>query len=298
MSLAVVNHKNYFANIGNDHKFPIKKFGELAKYLLKNEIVKNFYNPYPCSFETLRKAHSEQYIHNVINKSLDQSTIKKIGFPLVDSIVQRSLIATGGTVLAAKLAINQRIACNTAGGSHHANFDGGAGYCVFNDVAVAACYLLERKLAKKILIVDLDVHQGNGNADIFKDNKKVFTFSMHSKSNYPAKKSKSNLDVELDDNTEDIQYIKLLKFNLNQLNKENFDFVFYIAGVDIHFNDRLGKLKISDDGMRKRDEIVTENFFSKNIPLCGVLGGGYNKDFEKLIELHSILHQSCAKLLL
>ncbi|MDA9753510.1 histone deacetylase [Candidatus Pelagibacter sp.] len=298
MSLAVVNHKNYFANIGNDHKFPIKKFGELAKYLLKNEIVKDFYNPYPCSFETLRKAHSEQYIHNVINKSLDQSTIKKIGFPLVDSIVQRSLIATGGTVLAAKLAINQRIACNTAGGSHHANFEGGAGYCVFNDVAVAACYLLERKLAKKILIVDLDVHQGNGNADIFRDNKKVFTFSMHSKSNYPAKKSKSNLDVELDDNTEDIQYIKLLKYNLNQLNKENFDFVFYIAGVDIHFNDRLGKLKISDDGMRKRDEIVTENFFSKNIPLCGVLGGGYNKDFEKLIELHSILHQSCAKLLL
>ena len=297
MNLAVVNHKNYFANIGNDHKFPIKKFGELAKYLLKNEIVKDFYNPYPCSFETLRKAHSEQYIHNVINKSLDQSTIKKIGFPLVDSIVQRSLIATGGTVLAAKLAINQKIACNTAGGSHHANFDGGAGYCVFNDVAVSAYYLLERKLAKKILIVDLDVHQGNGNADIFKDNKKVFTFSMHSKSNYPAKKSKSNLDVELDDNTEDIQYIKLLKFNLNQLNKESFDFVFYIAGVDIHFNDRLGKLKISDDGMRKRDEIVTENFFSKNIPLCGVLGGGYNKDFEKLIELHSILHQSCAKLL-
>ena len=297
MNLAVVNHKNYFANIGNDHKFPIKKFGELANYLLKNEIVKNFYNPYPCSFETLRKAHSEQYIHNVINKSLDQSTIKKIGFPLVDSIVQRSLIATGGTVLAAKLAVNQRIACNTAGGSHHANFEGGAGYCVFNDVAVAACYLLERKLAKKILIVDLDVHQGNGNADIFKDNKKVFTFSMHSKSNYPAKKSTSNLDVELDDNMEDVQYIKLLKFHLNQLNNENFDFVFYIAGVDIHFNDRLGKLKISDDGMRKRDEIVTENFFSKNIPLCGVLGGGYNKDFKKLIELHSILHQSCAKLL-
>ena len=297
MNLAVVNHKNYFANIGNDHKFPIKKFGELANYLLKNEIVKNFYNPYPCSFETLRKAHSEQYIHNVINKSLDQSTIKKIGFPLVDSIIQRSLIATGGTVLAAKLAINQKIACNTAGGSHHANFDGGAGYCVFNDVAVAAYYLLERKLAKKILIVDLDVHQGNGNADIFKDNKKVFTFSMHSKSNYPAKKSTSDLDVELDDNMEDVQYIKLLKFHLNQLNNENFDFVFYIAGVDIHFNDRLGKLKISDDGMRKRDEIVTENFFSKNIPLCGVLGGGYNKDFKKLIELHSILHQSCAKLL-
>ena len=151
-------------------------------------------------------------------------------------------------------------------------------------------------MAKRILIVDLDVHQGNGNSDIFKDNKNVFTFSMHSKSNYPAKKSISDLDVELEDNMEDGQYIKLLKFYLNQLNEENFDYVFYIAGVDIHFNDRLGKLKISDEGVKKRDEIVTENFFSKGIPLCGVLGGGYNKDAKKLVELHSYLHQSCAKL--
>ena len=137
----------------------------------------------------------------------------------------------------------------------------------------------------------------NGNSDIFKDNKNVFTFSMHSKSNYPAKKSISDLDVELDDNMEDKQYIKILEFYLNQLNTESFDYVFYIAGVDIHFNDRLGKLKITDEGVKKRDELVTENFFSKGVPLCGVLGGGYNKDFNKLVELHSFLHQSCAKLL-
>ena len=173
----------------------------------------------------------------------------------------------------------------------------GAGYCVFNDVAIAAQYLLNRGLANKILIVDLDVHQGNGNSEIFKNNKNVFTFSMHSKSNYPAKKSISDLDVELDDNMEDKQYIKILKFYLNQLNKEIFDYVFYIAGVDNHFNDRLGKLKISDEGVKERDKIVTENFFSKTIPLCGVLGGGYNKDFDKLVELHSFLHQSCAKLM-
>ena len=120
---------------------------------------------------------------------------------------------------------------------------------------------------------------------------------MHSRSNYPAKKSISDLDVELDNNTEDKEYLKILKFNLSELNKLDFDYVFYIAGVDIHFNDRLGKLKISDEGIRKRDEIVTENFFSKGIPLCGVLGGGYNKDFNKLVELHSFLHQSCAKLI-
>ncbi len=297
MELPVINHKDYFAKIGDDHKFPINKFGELANYLINRNIVKKFHTPYPCSEETLKRAHSENYIKHVKNKTLDQKIIKKIGFPLVDSVVRRSLVATGGTVLASKLAINNGVACNTAGGSHHANFDGGAGYCVFNDVAVAAQYLLDRGLAGRILIVDLDVHQGNGNSDIFRENRNVFTFSMHSKSNYPAKKSLSDLDVELDDNMEDREYIKILKFYINQLNQENFDYVFYIAGVDIHFNDRLGKLKISDDGIKERDEIVTENFFSKGIPLCGVLGGGYNKDFDKLIELHASLHKSCAKLL-
>ena len=297
MDLSVVNHEDYFAKIGDDHKFPIDKFGELANYLLEKKIVKKFYKPVACSEETLKRVHSEKYIKDIKNKTLDDNGIKKIGFPLVDSVVQRSFVATGGTVLASKLAIKFGVACNTAGGSHHANFAGGAGYCVFNDVAVAAQYLLDRGLAGKILIVDLDVHQGNGSADIFKDNNNVFTFSMHSKSNYPAKKSISDLDVELEDNMEDKKYIKLLKFYLNQLNQENFDYVFYIAGVDIHFNDRLGKLKISDEGVKERDEIVTENFFSKGVPLCGVLGGGYNKDFSKLVELHSILHQSCSKLI-
>ena len=295
MSLPVVNHEDYFAKIGDDHKFPINKFGELANYLIKNKIVEKFHKPFPCSVETLKYAHSKEYILDIKNKTLSKDGVKKIGFPLVDSVVQRSLIATGGTVLASKLAINYGIACNTAGGSHHANYNGGAGYCVFNDVAVAAHYLINRGLANKILIVDLDVHQGNGNSDIFKENRNVFTFSMHSKTNYPAKKSTSDLDVELEDNLEDQNYIKILKHNLTELNKENFDYIFYIAGVDIHFNDRLGKLKISDEGIRLRDELVIENFFSKRIPICGVLGGGYNKDFHKLVELHSMLHKSCAK---
>ena len=297
MDLPVVNHKDYFAKIGDDHKFPIYKFGDLAKFLLDKKIIKKFYSPYPCSDETLKRAHSEKYINDIKNKTLNKNGIKKIGFPLVDSVIQRSLVATGGTVLASKLAINHGIACNTAGGSHHANFDSGAGYCVFNDVAVASQYLLNKTKIKKILILDLDVHQGNGNSDIFRDNKNVFTFSMHSKSNYPAKKSVSDLDIELEDNIEDQKYLELLKDNLNQLNNENFDFVFYIAGVDIHYDDRLGKLKISDDGIKQRDEIVTQNFFSKKVPLCGVLGGGYNHDPKKLVELHSFLHSSCAKLI-
>ena len=295
MELPVVNHKDYVAKIDDDHKFPIKKFGELADYLLKEKVITKFHEPNPCSFETLKEAHAEKYILDIQNKTLDEKGIKKIGFPLNDSVVRRSFVATGGTVLATKLAINYGIACNTAGGSHHANFEGGAGYCVFNDVAVAAKYLINRGFANRILIVDLDVHQGNGNSDIFKEDRHVFTFSMHSKSNYPAKKSESDLDVELKDNMEDKEYLDILKFNLNNLNEENFDFIFYIAGVDVHHEDRLGKLKITDEGIKLRDQIVIDNFFSKRIPICGVLGGGYNKNFDKLVELHSSLHKTCAK---
>jgi len=297
MELPVVNHKDYEAQLNDDNKFPIKKFGELAKGLIKNKIVKNFYIPEPCSVETLKEAHTEDYINKIKNKTLDKNEIRKIGFPLVDSVVRRSFIATGGTVLATKLALNFGIACNTAGGSHHATSNEGAGFCVFNDVAVAAKYLTSRGLANKILIIDLDVHQGNGNSEIFKNDNQVFTFSMHSKVNYPAKKSVSDLDIELEENLEDREYIDILKNNLKYLNEEEFDFVFYIAGVDIHYNDRLGKLKISDNGIFERDELVIDNFFSNKIPICGVLGGGYNEDFNKLVELHSSLHKTCAKFL-
>ena len=253
--------------------------------------------PKPCSFETLNRAHSKDYITSVHNKTLDHSSQKKIGFPLNDSVVQRSFVATGGTVLASKLAINSGLACNTAGGSHHASYNEGAGFCVFNDVAVGARYLQNKGYARKILILDLDVHQGNGTADIFKDDNSVFTFSMHCKSNYPAKKTRSDIDVELNDNLEDKEYLDILNKYLYYLNEESFDFVYYIAGVDIHHEDRLGKLKITDEGIKIRDQIVINNFYQKRIPLCGVLGGGYNKDFNKLIELHSILHKSCAEIL-
>jgi len=297
MELPIVNHPDYVAKINDDNKFPIKKFGELANYLKEIKIVKDFFVPKPCSFETLNEAHSKDYILKIKDKSLDLLSQKKIGFPLNDSVVQRSFVATGGTVLASKLAINHGLACNTAGGSHHATFNEGGGFCVFNDVAVAARYLQKKGYARRILIVDLDVHQGNGTADIFKDDGSVFTFSMHCKSNYPAKKTKSDLDVELDDNLEDAKYLEILKKYITYLNQESFDFVFYIAGVDIHHDDRLGKLKITDQGIKKRDEIVIGNFYQKRIPLCGVLGGGYNKNFDKLVELHSMLHKSCAEII-
>ena len=297
MELPVVNHPDYVAKINEDNKFPIKKFGALANHLIEESVVKKFHIPKECSISTMKTSHSLKYINHIKNKTLDLKLQKKIGFPINDSVVRRSFIATGGTVLASKLALDSKVACNTAGGSHHATFDCGAGYCVFNDVAVAANYLKNKGYTKKILIIDLDVHQGNGNSEIFKNDKNVLTFSMHCASNYPAKKSKSDIDIELKDYMEDNEYLNILQKNLKELNKDRFDFVFYVAGVDIHFEDRLGKLKITDEGVNKRDQIVIENFYSKGIPLCGVLGGGYNKNFNKLIELHSMLHKNCAKVI-
>ncbi len=294
MKLPVVNHPDYVAKINDDNKFPIKKFGALASYLLKTGVVKQFHVPRECSIETMRTSHSLEYINHIKNKTLDIKSQKKIGFPINNSVVRRSFVATGGTVLASKLALDSKLACNTAGGSHHANFNHGAGYCVFNDVAVAANYLKNKGFAKKILILDLDVHQGNGNSEIFQNDRDVLTFSMHCASNYPAKKSKSDIDIELKDYMEDKEYLNVLNQNIKKLNQEKFDFIFYVAGVDIHHEDRLGKLKITDEGIYKRDRIVIDNFYSKKIPLCGVLGGGYNKSFDKLIELHSMLHKNCA----
>ena len=295
MELPVVNHPDYVAKINDDNKFPIKKFGALANYLLDEKIVKKFHIPEECSVETMKTSHSLKYINDIKDKTLDIKAQKKIGFPINDSVVRRSFVATGGTVLASKLALESKLACNTAGGSHHATFNYGAGYCVFNDTAVAANYLKKRRYAKRILMLDLDVHQGNGNSEIFQKDKDVLTFSMHCASNYPAKKSKSDIDVELQDNMEDREYLKVLTNNLKKLNQNIYDFVFYIAGVDIHHEDRLGKLKITDEGINKRDQIVIDNFYSKKTPLCGVLGGGYNKSFDKLIQLHSMLHKNCAE---
>ena len=297
MQLPVVNHPEYVAKINDNSVFPIKKFSALADYLLQRNIVKKFHIPKECSLETLSKSHSIEYINNIKNKTLDRKAQVRIGFPINDSVVKRSFLATGGTVLASKLALDYKLSCNTAGGSHHAGYDYGAGYCVFNDVAVAANYIKTKKGIKNILILDLDVHQGNGNSDIFKNDKNIFTFSMHCKSNFPAKKSISDLDVELEDNLEDKIYNEILKENLIKLNKYSFDFVFYIAGVDVHYQDKLGKLKLTDEGIYKRDQMVIENFFSRKVPLCGVLGGGYNKDFNKLVELHAMLHRNCKNFL-
>ena len=297
--LPIVNHPDYVAQIGDDHKFPIKKFGELFKLLKNDKIVseKNLHIPSPASLEDLARVHTHEYIEKISNLTLSQEEEKKLGFPMVPSVRQRSFVATGGTILAAQLALNEGLACNTAGGSHHAFANSGNGYCVFNDVAVAAKKLITEHHIKNILIFDLDVHQGDGTAKIFENDENVFTLSIHSKKNYPLNKQLSNLDIELDEGIKDDEYLEIVFNALEEMNKKKFDYVFYVAGVDVHEDDRIGKLKISTEGIKRREELVIHNFYKKRVPLCGVLGGGYNKDFNQLVYLHSLLHRTCHNLL-
>ena len=297
--LPIVNHPDYVAQIGDDHKFPIKKFGELFKLLKNDKIVseKNLHIPSPASLEDLARVHTHEYIEKISNLTLSQEEEKKLGFPMVPSVRQRSFVATGGTILAAQLALNEGLACNTAGGSHHAFANSGNGYCVFNDVAVAAKKLITEHHIKNILIFDLDVHQGDGTAKIFENDENVFTLSIHSKKNYPLNKQLSNLDIELDEGIKDDEYLEIVFNALEEMNKKKFDYVFYVAGVDVHEDDRIGKLKISTEGIKRREELVIHNFYKKKVPLCGVLGGGYNKDFNQLVYLHSLLHRTCHNLL-
>ena len=295
----IVNHPDYVAQIGDDHRFPIKKFGSLFDLLQKDNILneENLHIPEPAQYLDLIKAHQPEYIQKIDSLSLSKEEERKLGFPMVPSVKRRSYMATGGTVLSAELALRYQLACNTAGGSHHAFADSGNGYCVFNDVAVAAYNLLNNHSVKKILIYDLDVHQGDGTAKIFENNDQVYTFSAHSKKNYPLVRQQSNKDIELEDDITDEEYLTMVSKSLEFVNKMNFDFVFYVAGVDIHKDDRLGKLNITTEGIEKREKMVISNFYKNKIPLCGVLGGGYNKDFDHLVYLHSILHRTCHNIL-
>ncbi|XP_039276863.1 uncharacterized protein SYNPCC7002_A1628 [Nilaparvata lugens] len=206
------------------------------------------------------------------------------------------VLYVGGTVLASLVSLQRGMACSTAGGTHHAFPDRGAGFCLLNDLAVAAKYLLDHRLAANILIVDLDVHQGDGTANIFKNNKNVFTFSIHSRKNFPFRKEQSDLDIALEDGVEDDEFLNILQDNLNHiLCTFRPDFVLYDAGVDPHKNDLLGKLNISDSGLMKRDLFVLSEIAKKGIPIASVIGGGYSDSIDELAKRHTILHRAATK---
>lgn len=275
------------------------KFSRLAA-LLEAEGVpgpEGFHRPELIDLETLRLVHTEDYVRGVVELSLPADVVRRIGMPNSESVASRARAATGGTLLAARLALEYGVACNTAGGSHHASAESGAGFCVFNDVAVAARRLLEEGAIGKALVVDLDVHQGDGTARIFEGDASVFTFSMHAEKNFPARKAVSDLDIDLEDGMGDEAYLAQLSDILPALlDRVNPDLVFFNAGVDPHVDDKLGRLSLTNAGIVRREAYVLGTCLGRDVPIVGVIGGGYDVDMDRLADRHAILHRTASAL--
>ena len=272
-----------------NHRFPMEKYELIPQQLLHEGLVEkeNFFSPEIAKDFWIEKAHDKDYIIKLNHLSLSKSEIRKTGFPLSKELVNREYIITQGTLDCVDFAVKYGASVNIAGGTHHAFRDRGEGFCLFNDVAIGSYYALEKHQMKSILILDLDVHQGNGTASIFKDNDQVFTFSMHGEKNYPFHKETSNLDVPVKDGIKGEEYLKKLKENLDFLiDKLSPDLIFYISGVDILDTDKLGRLAVKREDCKKRDEMVFE--FSKKCkaPIVTVMGGGYSEKIYDIVEAH------------
>ena len=248
----------------------------------------NFFEPGIISDEIVLKTHEEEYFKRFRNLNLSKKEVREIGFPLSKELVTREMTIAQGTIDCVNYSLKNGISMNIAGGTHHAFYDRGEAFCMLNDQAIAAKYLINKKLVKKIMIIDLDVHQGNGTASIFNKNKEVFTISFHGKKNYPFRKEKSDIDVEFDDNTDDQFYLNKLK-NLIPNAIDNFkpDFIFYLSGVDVLNNDKLGRLGLSIDGCKERDKFILELCKKNSIPVQVSMGGGYSELLKNIIEAHS-----------
>lgn len=248
----------------------------------------DFFVPDIPDIELVLAVHEKEYVSNLLALNLDARAARKIGFPLSEALVERELRIANGTIIGSQKALQTGVAFNIAGGTHHAFYDSGEAFCLLNDQAIAAQFLLNQKLASKILIIDLDVHQGNGTAALFQNNPNVFTFSVHGKTNYPFKKETSDLDVALTDGASDDEYLKIINEMIPKLiHQEKPDFIFYLSGVDILATDKLGKLGCTIDGCKKRDEIVFSNCKKFQIPLQCSMGGGYSPEIKTIIEAHT-----------
>jgi acetoin utilization deacetylase AcuC-like enzyme len=247
----------------------------------------HLFAPKPCADEIVLLTHTEDYLRKLKDQTLTAKEQRHIGFLQSPALTLRELVITQGTIDCCMHAFKHGLAMNVAGGTHHAFADRGEGFCLLNDFAVASNYLLSRNFASQILIVDLDVHQGNGTAKIFERNPAVFTFSMHGKHNYPFHKEKSDLDIPLEDGTDDNVYLTILQQVLPQLlNELQPDFVFYLSGVDVLASDKFGKLKMTLEGCRQRDEFVFESLKKRKIPCVTAMGGGYSEDIKVIVEAH------------
>ncbi|MEZ5930383.1 MAG: histone deacetylase [Alphaproteobacteria bacterium] len=292
--LPIVHHPDYAAPMPPGHRFPMDKFRRVMRRLLDDGIVRadQVHRPEPAPRAWLERVHRGDYVEAVLTQTVDARIERRIGLPITEGVARRSAAANGGTVLTARLALELGLACNTAGGSHHAFAEEGSGFCVFNDVAVAATLLLDEGRIERALVVDLDVHQGDGTAKIFENDQRVFTFSMHCRTNFPTRKQTSDLDIALEPGTDDQLYLQLLDDVLpGLLTDHRPDLVFFNAGVDPHREDKLGRLDLTDAGLARRERYVLESCVTRGIPVAGVLGGGYAPDPDRLAFLHTTLHR-------
>ena len=292
----LVFHPAYSAPMPPGHRFPMHKYARLAQVLEAEGLVgpQGFHIPEPANFEMLSAVHDPDYVRQVLAADVPPKVERVIGLPITRGVADRAQAAVGGTLTAARLALQHGLACNTAGGSHHAGPHGGAGFCTFNDIGVVGRALLDSGEIGSALVVDLDVHQGDGTAWIFEQEPRVFTFSMHGAKNYPARRGPSDLDIDLPDGTGDDPYLEELKSILpTLLERAEPDLVFYIAGVDPHLDDRLGRLALTDHGLATRDAYVLATCLPV-APVVGVIGGGYDDDIDRLAHRHATLHRAAA----
>lgn len=291
--LSLVSHADYDIPLPDGHRFPSTKFSALMARLAADGMRDRFalHQPDPVQRADLARTQDPAYIAAIADGTLDDAALRVLGLTWSRVLANRSFLAVNGTLLAARQALAHGLACHAAGGTHHAHFGHGAGYCVFNDLAYASVRLLDEGAVRSVLILDCDVHQGDGTARILEAWPAAFTCSIHCKANYPARKATSDLDVEVPRGTGDADYLAILSDTLAGLEARlpSPDLVLYDAGVDVHEGDRLGLLSLSYDGIRARDDMVLRHFRSRGVPVATVIGGGYGTDLDEVAYRHSLV---------
>lgn len=287
--LKIAHHSIYCHPLPSGHRFPMLKYELIPMQLLHEGLVKeeNFFEPAILEDEYITLTHDKNYWLKLKNIQLSYYEIRRIGFPLSAQLVERELRICQGTIDSALFAVHYGVSFNTAGGTHHSGSNWGEGFCLLNDQAVAANYLLNKNISKSVLIIDLDIHQGNGTAEIFRNNPNVYTFSMHGANNFPFRKEVSDLDIPLSDGISDAEYLELLKRNLNvAFEAAKPDMVFYQAGVDVLETDKLGKIKLSAQACKERDDRVFRKCITEGVPVQVSMGGGYSPDIKDIVDAH------------
>lgn len=297
--LRIAFHPLYIHPLPEKHRFPMEKYELIYEQLLYVGIVDemSFFEPKLADRQTLEAVHDSEYVEHLFNLTLDPKMVRRIGFPLSKQLIDRERYIADGTVQSSLFALENGVSFNIAGGTHHAGRNYGDGFCMFNDQAVAAAFLLKNNLAKRVLIIDLDVHQGDGTADIFQDRNDVFTLSIHCQNNYPFQKRSSTWDIGLEDKTGDEEYLRTLEDTLSKAFRDfRPDFVFFQAGVDVLETDKLGKLSLSLDGCRQRDEIVFKTCYIHRVPVQVSMGGGYSTQIRDIVNAHTQTYKTAIQI--